>query len=467
MINFKKHFSSCQSVINVIGDLPENSLGFCHDTRAYKHPSFFVAYPGSKYNPVEHIASILDQGCPVVIYEDSAQNSKLINEYSKNYSKCCFVKVNSAVGFTQEISSLHTKEWQKGGGYLFAISGSNGKTTHKEMLSFILSYAFPGDVESTQKNNNNHLGVPFTLLQIKANTKVCILELGSNHPGEIEVLCNIAQPQGGLVTNIGATHLEFFDTLENVFQEEGYLFEHLNKTKPKGLLFFKNIDDQFLKTLPDIAESKSFSSKIKSADYSFEITPPQVNISHSNKLLKIKNEFIAGAHNYSNLATAFIIALNLFPDQQDSLVNACSEFKPTFNRSQWQKILDRDVFLDAYNANPSSMKIALEGFFDELTRRNISHSKALLILGDMNELGTNSDSFHQDVGDFLKRWPTTKVVFVGRFASQYVKGRGEGREFTKVSEINGEKWRELTNDATHVFIKGSRSLQLESLLAIT
>lgn len=467
MIQIKTLITRCQSLVEVTGMVPSELMGFCNDTRSYVHPSFFVAYNGAKYNPLEHVAGIIEKGCALIVYEMSTANDAIVNNYKSKYPHVCFVKVNDAITFTQEISTGHVSDWQKTGGYLFAISGSNGKTTHKEMLSFILNASFPGLVESTQKNNNNHLGVPFTLLQIKPQTKVCVLELGSNHPGEIKVLCDISNPRGGLVTNIGATHLEFFDTLENVFKEEAYLYTHLAQKKPQGLIFFQNLDDTYLKQLSPLAGMKTFSTSNKSADYYFEIAAPEVLIHSQGDKIKISNDHIAGTHNFSNLATALIIAINLFPQKKNELIAACANFKPTFNRSQWQKILDKETFLDAYNANPSSMQIALNGFFDELRRRSVDESRAVLFLGDMNELGDNSDQFHQELGDFLKKWPRAKVVFVGRFASHYLRGRGDGLTFSNVKEINGEKWREITRNATHVFIKGSRSLQLESLLAIT
>ncbi len=467
MINIFKHIENCKSVILKTGNVPEGLLGFCHDTRSYLHPSFFVAYKGAKYNPIEHIGDILKKGCPVVIYGTDEADKILVEKYKSQFPNVCFVQVEDTIKFTQEISSLHSKEWQGRGGYLFAISGSNGKTTHKEMLSFILNSVFPGLIESTQKNNNNHLGVPFTLLQIKPDTKVCVLELGSNHPGEIKLLCDIAQPRGGLVTNIGATHLEFFDNLENVFIEEGYLYKHLLEKMPEGVLFFQNIDDEFLKKFPQFKGVITFSKVSKAADYYFEINAPGVKIISPNHEEEISNLHIAGTHNFSNLATAYLIAQNLYPNKNKELVEACKEFKPTFNRSQWQKILDKETFLDAYNANPSSMKIALDGFYDELKRLNVDEAQVVLILGDMNELGNDSDKYHQDLGEFLKKWPRSKVVFVGRFASHYLKGLGWGSSFANVSEIKGPEWREITRNATHVFIKGSRSLQLESLLAIT
>jgi len=467
MIDIKNIIPTCKSLIHIDGVLPEKFLGFCNDTRVYNHPSFFVAYQGAKHNPLEHIEGIIEKGCRVVVYEKNEKNTNLVIDYKKKYPDVCFVSVVDSIVFTQELSSIHISNWQRRGGYLFAISGSNGKTTHKEMLSFILNNVFPGQIESTQKNNNNHLGVPFTLLQVKPQTRACVLELGSNHPGEIKVLCDIANPRGGLVTNIGATHLEFFYNEENVFKEEAYLHAHLFQTKPEGLLFFQNIDDSYLKQLAPMPGLKSFSVNNPDANYFFEIRPPQILIKANEGNFKITNHNIAGTHNFSNLATAFIIAINLFPDKKNEIIDSCSHFKPTFNRSQWQNILGKETFLDAYNANPSSMKIALTGFFDELTRRNVEEEKAVLFLGDMNELGQNSDMYHQELGQFLKKWPRAKIVFVGRFASHYMIGRGEGISFANIAEVTGDKWREITRNATHVFIKGSRSLQLESLLAIT
>lgn len=467
MINVKNILKNCQSVLSISGEVDSGLLGFCHDTRNYNHPSFFVAYSGAKFNPLEHVSEILEKGCPVVVYSESSINDKLVQTLKEKFKSTAFIKVKDSIAFTQELSSSHTKQWQHQGGYLFAISGSNGKTTHKEMLSFILNQVFPGEVESTQKNNNNHLGVPFTLLQIKPQTKICVLELGSNHPGEIKVLCDIANPQGGLVTNIGATHLEFFDSLENVFHEEGYLYQDLMKKKPEKIFFLKNLDDDYLRNLEATLGVKSFSQNNEEADYFFKINPPQVSITEKKSSQTLSNAHIAGNHNFSNLATAFVIAHHLFPSEKDKIVKACSEFKPTFNRSQWQKILNIDVFLDAYNANPSSMKVAVEGFFEEVKRQKIGESKVVLFIGDMNELGSESDKYHIELGQFLNKWPQAKVVFVGRFSSLYSKGRPESHTFAHVKEIDSSKWREITNNATHVFIKGSRSLQLESLLAIS
>jgi len=343
---------------------------------------------------------------------------------------------------------------------VFAISGSNGKTTHKEMLFHLLDAAMPGGVVATEKNHNNHLGVPLTLLRIAPDTKICVLELGSNHPGEIKVLCDIARPEAGLVTNIGATHLEFFGTEEAVFHEEGFLASALTRGP-----FFKNLDDKFLATLAPQVPVLTFSRE-RAADLRFEIAASSVRVISAEGEVVLSNEALTGAHNFGNLATAWGIASVLFPRLRDEFTRAAGTFRPTPNRSEWKRFSDRDVYLDAYNANPSSMKVAVEGFFEKLAQLSVGEADALLVLGDMNELGERAPEYHAEVGEFLRRWPRARYVFVGRFAQSYVKGLGAGNCYSAASELAPE-FIKMTRGATHVFIKGSRSLQLESLLAIT
>src|SRR5690606_12302109 len=177
------------------------------------------------------------------------ENEKKVAELKNKYQQSQFLEVSDSVTFLQELTNHHIREWKKSrsGNTVFAISGSNGKTTHKEMLSHILNEVLPGKIVATEKNNNNHLGVPLTLLGVSEETQTVILELGSNHPGEIKVLCDIAEPNAGLTTSIGATHLEFFGTEEKVFEEEGYLF-HAVKNGTQGNGFYLiNMDDPFLK----------------------------------------------------------------------------------------------------------------------------------------------------------------------------------------------------------------------------
>lgn len=453
--------ADCQSVLAIAGKLNQSLVSVCTDSRRYEHPALFIAFPGAKHNPLDYADDLLRKGCPILVYQKSEENEHTIAGLRKIYADRVFVAVRDAVSFTQELGALHVRQWQATGGVVFAISGSNGKTTHKEMLAFMLKKVLPGQIVATEKNNNNHLGVPLTLLQIRPETKICVLELGSNHPGEIKVLCDIANPDAGIVTNIGATHLEFFGTEHAVFLEEGYLYQAIAKGP-----YFQNMDDAFLRDQPRRPSTVSYSTK-DPADLRFKIGFDHVEVSGLLGTRVLRNSFITGAHNFLNLATAWSIAASLAPEHSEALSAAAAEFRPTANRSEWVQFGEQQVYLDAYNANPSSMKAAIAGFFDWLSAHNVSPSSAVVVLGDMNELGDGTPQYHREVAEFLKQWPAAQVIFVGRFAAHYVDGLGGGLSYANALALKGSEWARVTQGKRYALIKGSRSLQLESLIAIT
>lgn len=455
----------CPSVISVNGKIPDVSLSICTDTRHYRHPAMFIAYPGAKFNPLDMIAPLLEQGCPVLVYQQDPANEAIVKRLLEKFPKTTFVAVKDSVVFSQELAHKHANSWRAMGKTIFAISGSNGKTTHKEMLAHLLRAKFGTRVVATEKNNNNHLGVPLTLFNLAPDSEVCVLELGSNHPGEIKVLCDIAAPNAGLVTNIGATHMEFFGTEEKVFEEEGWLYHSINSSTKGSGFFLQNLDDKFLCTLKRFKGVETFSLR-PGAD--FHIIPDTDGVRITGKLsATLVNPHITGTHNKQNMAVAWIIASTLFPADHQIFSRAAADFRPTKNRSEWTEYQDKKIYLDAYNANPSSMKVALEGFFDWVKQQGVAEENTLLVLGDMNELGDGAPNYHKEVGEFLKRWGATTPVFIGKFAQHYVEGLGRGQTFTEAAKFKGSSWQQMTQGKTHIFIKGSRSLQLESLLAIT
>lgn len=448
----------------------ENSskLGFCTDTRKYHHPNAFVAIPGVKTNPLDVINDLLSKGCPVVFFQDDETNQNKVKALKSQFPKTEFVAVTDSVTFLQEISHEHIKEWKtkNSKNSVFAISGSNGKTTHKEMLSFILKEVMPGKIVSTEKNNNNHLGVPLTLLNVTDETEIVVLELGSNHPGEIKVLCDIAEPSTGLTTNIGATHLEFFGTEEKVFHEEAYLYHAVNNVTGGKGFFLINQDDKFLKTLkPTLGsvtygEANGVMAKIKYFENGAEIH-------FKDQTLIAQNDHITGKHNKLNLVTCLFIATHFHPELKTKFVEACKNFRPTKNRSEWIEFEKTPVFLDAYNANPSSMKAALEGFKESVLEQGHTLKDACIVLGDMNELGDSTPQYHKEVGSFVKDLGFQNVYFVGRFASHYQQGFPQGHSKNSCAEFKSEYRGECLKKFAIHFIKGSRSLQLESLFDIT
>jgi UDP-N-acetylmuramoyl-tripeptide--D-alanyl-D-alanine ligase len=463
------HLKACPSVVNLPKNLNyEDNLGFCSDSRKYTHPAFFVAIPGLKVNPLDVIGKLLDMKCPLVVYEVNQDNTAKVEKLQANYPNTTFLAVTNSITFLQEISHLHIVEWKNAttNHAVFAISGSNGKTTHKEMLGHILSNINPNKIVITEKNNNNHLGVPLTLLQVSKNTELVVLELGSNHPGEIKVLCDIAVPNAGLTTNIGATHLEFFGTEEKVFDEEGYLYHAVkNETKGDGFYLINN-DDPYLKNLKPFNGCVTFAEK-EDAQAKITYLDDGAQLFYKSKTLRVSNKNVTGQHNKLNLITCAFIAHHFFPDKQREIILAASSFKPTKNRSEWIEFDGVPVYLDAYNANPSSMKAALEGFKQSVLEKKLSLNEACIVLGDMNELGDLTAQYHLEVARFTKNLGFTNVYFVGRYSSQYAQGFSEGESRASTSEFKNEYRNNLLKKYRIHFIKGSRSLQLESLFDIT
>jgi UDP-N-acetylmuramoyl-tripeptide--D-alanyl-D-alanine ligase len=461
------HLKSCPSVRSAPGPL-SGALTFCTDTRKYSQPAAFVAIPGAKVNPLDMIDNLLAQGCPLVIYQADQINQDKVAVLSKRFEQTKFISVTDSVTFLQELTHAHIKEWQARDpkNTVFAISGSNGKTTHKEMLSFILKSIIPGKVVATEKNNNNHLGVPLTLLNVTEHTQMVVLELGSNHPGEIKVLCDIASPNAGLTTNIGATHLEFFGTEEKVFQEEGYLYHAVKEATDGKGFFLINKDDQYLRSFPDTQGSISYGED-NSAQAKVSFLGHGAAISFRGEQLEVQNTSITGKHNKLNLITCAFIAGHFYPGHRSAITSAAAEFRPTRNRSEWLRFEERAVYLDAYNANPSSMKAALEGFKESVLEQGHQLTDSCVVLGDMNELGENTAAYHQDVGRFIAELGFSNVFFVGRFADHYLQGFPDGHKSSSSAEFKRKYREECIKKFTIHFIKGSRSLQLESLFDIT
>lgn len=465
MINFEL-LTKCPSLISEVS--LTKSLSICTDTRKYRHPSAFVAIPGVKVNPLDVIQNLLDQGCPVVFYQDDELNNQKVNELRERYPRTEFVAVKDSITFLQEISHFHIREWKEKNknNTVFAISGSNGKTTHKEMLSFLLKEVIPDKVICTEKNNNNHLGVPLTLLEVTDKTEIVVLELGSNHPGEIKVLCDIALPNAGITTNVGATHLEFFGTEEKVFEEEGYLYHAVKETTKGNGFYLINVDDTFLKRLDPFLGCITFGeSPLAMAKINF--SNDGAVISYQQNVLRTSNSEITGTHNKLNLITCLFIATRLYPEHTEKFIEASKKFRPTKNRSEWIKFDNRSVFLDAYNANPSSMKAALQGFKESILEQGFKMSETCVVLGDMNELGEATPKYHKEVGIFVKELGFPNVYFVGKYSNYYLNGNSEGQTKVSSAEFKEEYRNECLKKYPIHFIKGSRSLQLESLFDIT
>lgn len=448
MINLKT-LLGLPSYLESTDNLLSLELYLSVDNRKLNFDGIFVAIVGERYNSLEHLDKVFESGCRFVVYEKNEENDKLIKPWVK---KLVFIAVNDILMFVQEAGFAVANIFKARGGKIIGISGSNGKTTTKEMLSHILKQATRDeDIISTQENNNNHLGVPFTLFQIRKETSIAIIELGSNHPGEIEHLCKMIRPQFGLTTNIGDTHLEFFGSRENVFKEEAKLYDYVTEK------FFINNDDELLRTLPTSHLSVRYG---KNATLDLDLANKKLNE------YSVENSFLVGKHNFLNLMLSVAVAGEVLKRELIELLSYAKSFAPTDNRSQWVSLNEQEIFLDAYNANPSSMKISLDGFLEHLDSIGAKAEDSCLILGDMNELGANGEKFHQDFGRQMQQLDAGEVIFIGKFAKAYAKGLDRSCKTYESSASCKQKIRSDMSKFKYVFIKGSRSLQLETILDI-
>ncbi len=458
MIEFKK-LLSLPGVLEAYGKEPSESvIRFSTDTRSMTEGEGFIAIEGPSFKPMKFVDLL--ESAPVIVYEKNELNDELADKHQlRNF----FLAVEDSVTFLQTVAKAISEDFQKRGGKLIAICGSNGKTTTKEMLHHLLSSTV-GRAHCTQKNNNNHIGVPLTLLELKEDTQFCVLELGSNHPGEIKVLCDIAHARYGVTTNIGDTHLEFFGNRKNVFLEEGHLYQAVKDLK-EDRKFFLNLDDEYLKTLPIRDFVHTYGS---TADCSTKIVASHeaVEVESSDGGARVTNSGLTGEHNFFNMGVAMMIASEVTGKKLADFEKAASDFVPTANRSQWLELKGSKVFLDAYNANPSSMKAALKGFKDQVEKDGLGLSDCSVVLGDMNELGPKSEKFHEELGRYAKELGFEHLYFVGRFAKSYLKGsENVGHGIKSAIDMSEQAKKELLQ-RPRCFIKGSRSLQLESITDI-
>ncbi len=417
------------------------------DSRRVSNDTCFLAIKGEVHDAFKFISSL--ENCEISVFESSKEKDL----EAKNLSGF-LVSVDSIKDFIFYLCKAHAQDCYDKGVKTIAISGSNGKTTTKEMLKHLFD-SLSIDVIATKKNDNNHFGVPFTIFRLNPDIhKYAIVEYGSNHPGEMELLCKMTFPEVGITTNIGHTHMEFFKTTTDVFKEETKIFHRIyGLTNGEGFFLINN-DDEHIKNLTSKG-SKTFGRNKSDFNYTFE------NGFVLNGDIKIKNSNIIGDYNFSNLANAFNIANFLINDRQSELLEACASFSSTNNRSQWISWKNKKVFLDAYNANPSSMRVAIKAYLDHIQRNNLE--SAALLIGDMNELGENSKKYHEELGSFVSGL-SLPVIYIGKYSDDFKKGFD--KNFKTFLNINNVDWDVELNNYKNVFAKASRSLQLEKIFDI-
>ena len=426
------------------------------DSRDITAADAFVALDGENFRGIQFVENCLQAGVELVIVKKDQESEAILKKLLSVGYIFSVIYTEDAISYLQELAKVFLDLWKReNAGTVIGITGSNGKTTSKEMLYHIIDTIAPGKVWRTHKNFNNHIGVPLTILALQPQHKFAIVEMGTNHPGELRVLCDICPLDAGFITNIGESHLEFFHDREGVFKEKRVVYDAICKSNG---YFVVNRDDVHLKNLKGTSYGET------GEDVKFVFRESGFELKEKGKTWTFSNPRIKGKHNYFNMGMCASLGMLLFSDDKASVVKAVNSFVPSDpNRANWARIEERDIFLDAYNANPSSMMASLEFFVGQIEE----DGHALFILGDMNELGIRAGEFHRKVGEFLS-WQAVKkeVVFIGYYADQYNEGFGGGATCYETLSDFQEDWPKLYRKHKKFFIKGSRSLQLESLIDI-
>jgi UDP-N-acetylmuramoyl-tripeptide--D-alanyl-D-alanine ligase len=403
------------------------------DSRFIKKDSIFFALKGNNFDGNDYALDALNKGAKYAIIDNSdIDNSK-------------FIKVKNVLKTLQKLSSHHRKQLINT--TIIAITGSNGKTTSKELMNCVFS--FQNRTKSTIGNLNNHIGVPLTLLGIKKTTEYAIVEMGANHLKEISFLTNLVKPDIGYITNFGKAHLEGFGSLKGVIKGKTELFDWLIKNNKPILI---NADNEIQYKYKN-KQSITFSDKVKS-DYIFSKSKTNDSLLVSYKDTEINSKLI-GDYNFSNISAAIALGL-YFNIPILNIKKAIESYVPKNNRSQVIKKNNQKIILDAYNANPSSMLAALDSFL------KLNGTKAV-ILGDMFELGEESNSLHLEIVNYCFKNKINKVFLIG---SEFYKVRNkESKLLSFETKYDFEKYLK-SNDIkeNNILIKGSRVMKMEEIV---
>lgn len=417
------------SKLEIVYEIYKRSLGVNTDSRSLQKGEIFFALKGDNFNGNKFAKTAIDQGAEAVVCDEE-----------QDFTHHKLFVVENSLEFLQNLANHHRHQCRA---TFIAITGSNGKTTTKEILRDVLSTTFK--TQATKGNFNNHIGVPLTLLDIESDTEMAIIEMGANHQKEIEALCKITEPDYGYITNFGKAHLEGFGGIEGVIKGKSELYTYLEKNNRNALL---NFDDPIQKSKSNLLEHHSFSFKGE-ANYTFEDTS-QEHVSFTFNGTQINTQLI-GTYNLTNVCSAFAFGL-WFGADQEKIKNTCESYIPNMNRSELVKTESNKLIMDAYNANPTSMALSVANF------AKAAYRDKLMILGDMFELGVYSEKEHETISK-LVRQTGIETFFVGVDffrCSHYL-----GAQFFKTTEELIEHLTDSKIEQRTILLKGSRSMGLE------
>jgi UDP-N-acetylmuramoyl-tripeptide--D-alanyl-D-alanine ligase len=406
------------------------------DSREILKDALFFSLKGENFNGNQYAREALEKGCKYAIVDEE-----------KYVEDDRFILVDNVLSTLQELANYHRLKLNP---TVIGITGSNGKTTTKELIHQVIQEKY--NTLATKKNYNNHIGVPLTLLELKSHHEFAIIEMGANHTGEIKNLCQIADPDYGLITNIGKAHLEGFGSYEKVIQAKSELYDHI--CNGKGTIFL-NKDNSLLEKLTKERKCLTHTyGSDKSAECKGELLKTVPFLKIKTDELTIKTQ-ITGKYNFENILASVAIG-KFFQVSNESISRAIGNYIPENNRSQIVKTNKNEIILDAYNANPTSMSIALENFHE------MDRDKKTLILGDMFELGKYSHDEHQTIINKIKTLGFKRVYLVGGEFQKVTHGDNH-YTFKNAEELISHIKKHPIVDSS-ILIKGSRGMALEKVV---
>lgn len=417
------------------------------DTRSLKEGNIFFALKGPNFNGNEYAGKAIEQGASYAIIDEKvppdSQRENIGNEISEK-----IILVDNVLITLQQLAKFHRQQFSIP---FIAITGSNGKTTTKELIHALLSTTYK--TYTTEGNLNNHIGIPLTILKIKKDAEMAVIEMGANHIGEIASYCEIAMPNHGLITNCGKAHLEGFGSEEGVRKAKGELFDYLRSLKA-GHAFVMWDYDYLQKMSNGISEITRYGTgKDSQIVGKVSKNDPLLEVEMLGGLgeKKITTQLI-GEYNLPNVLAAVAVG-KFFNVAESKIKSAIENYAPSNSRSQLIHRGTNKIILDAYNANPTSMKLAIENF-SKMTGDKI------LVLGMMAELGKESEREHMALIDQIKKYKWKEVILVG---NEFQKVRNSFHHFKTSGEAK-EWFRQQNFENASILVKGSRSMQMEKAI---
>ena len=411
-----------------------DSNGVSIDSRSIEKGQIYFAIKGDRFDGHQFVDEVLEKGAVAVVVHDE--------KYLRDDKT---ILVSDTVKSLQDLAHHHRKQFNTP---VLGITGSNGKTTTKELIHAVLSKKYK--VHTTKGNYNNHIGVPLTLLSSDLDNEILIIEMGANHLKEIDELCHIAAPNYGLITNVGLAHVEGFGSYENIIIGKTEMYRYIDEHG--GYIFYNDEDKVIVKNLPEHTECIPYMV----GDIEFKYQQPTLGFvdTETEELYETK---LFGMYNETNIEAAITLG-RYFRVLDEDIFEAIRDYIPSMNRSQITKHNGITYIKDAYNANPNSMKLSIKSMMNYATQNKC------LVLGDMKELGEEGIGLHKEILTYLSEYKWTKVILVGPLFAE----ANQDFDFPSYRDADAlskdipsllSEW----NDCT-VLLKGSRSMRLESLI---